>query len=79
MENSYGRPHRNERSRKKYKGYQQKLIVQKLMGLGLLAICAFVVVMACNGVTAEDRDCTALLFLLPMALFLLFTKEVVIY
>lgn len=79
MENTYGQTHHSNRPRRKSKVCRQKLIVQKLMGLGLLVLCAFVVLMAYYGQTAEERDCTAILLFGPMAFYLLFTKEVVIY
>jgi hypothetical protein len=78
MANAYDQMRHIKRSKKYSKGYQQRLIIQKLMGLGLLAVCALIVLMACNGRTVEDRDCTAILLFAPMAFYLLFTKEVVI-
>ena len=79
MENTYNQTQHSNHPRRKSKGYQQKLIVQKLIGLGLLAICAFVVLMAYSGQSVEDKDCTAILLFGPIAFYLLFTKEVVIY
>ena len=62
MANTYGRTQHDYRQRRKSKGYYQKLIIQKLMGLVLLAICGLVVLMAYHGQTVEDRDCTAVVF-----------------
>lgn len=79
MESTYGRSQRAYRQRRKSKGYYQKLIIQKLMGLVLLAICGLMVLMAYHGQTVEDRDCTAVVLFAPMAFYLLFTREIVIY
>ena len=49
------------------------------MGIGLLLICAFVLWMCSTGVTPEDRDATAVVLLAPLGLWMLFTKEIVIY
>lgn len=73
MASTYGRSQRDCRQRRKSKGYYQ------LMGLVLLAICGLVVLMAYHGQTVEDRDCTAVVLFAPMAFYLLFTKEIVIY
>lgn len=70
MASTYGRSQRDCRQRRKSKGYYQKLIIQKLMGLVLLAIC---------GLAVEDRDCTAVVLFAPMAFYLLFAREIVIY
>lgn len=79
MASTYGRSQRDCRQRRKSKGYYQKLIIQKLMGLVLLAICGLVVLMAYHGQTVEDRDCTAVVLFAPMAFYLLFAREIVIY
>ena len=52
---------------------------QRLMGIGLLLICAFVLWMCSTGVTPEDQDATAVVLLAPLGLWMLFTKEIVIY
>lgn len=59
--------------------YRRKMIEQKLMGLGLLACCAVVLWLCSTGVSPEDRDATAVVLLAPLALYMLFTKEIVIY
>ena len=56
-----------------------KRIEQKLMGIGLLLICLFVLWMCSTGATPEDRDATALVLLAPLGLWMLFTKDIVIY
>lgn len=59
--------------------YRRKMVEQKLMGLGLLVVCAFVLWLCSTGTTPEDQDATALVLLTPLALYMLFTKEIVIY
>lgn len=58
---------------------QRKLIIQRLMGLGLLAICILYVWMASSGESPEERDCTALLLIAPMAIGMLFSLNILIY
>lgn len=79
MANTYGRTHYVKRSKRKSRYDRQKLIIQKLMGFGMLAICALMVLMAYYGKTVEDRDCTAILILAPTALYLLFVKRIVVF
>lgn len=52
---------------------------QKLMGLALLAICGVVLWLCSTGTTLEDQDATAVVLLAPLGLWMLFTKEIVIY
>ena len=49
------------------------------MGLVLLVICAFVLWLCSTGTTPEDQDATAVVLLAPLGLWMLFTKEIVIY
>lgn len=65
---------RNERRR-----YRQKLREQKIMGLVLLACCVMVCILCSTGTTMADRDGTAVLLIAPLGLYLLFTKDIVIY
>ena len=55
---------RNER-----RYYRKKIIEQRLMGLGMCS----------TGVTVEDRDGTAVVLLAPLGLWLLFSKQILIY
>lgn len=52
---------------------------QKLMGIGLLLICIIVLWLCSTGTTPEDQDATAVVLLAPLGLWMLFTKEIVIY
>lgn len=38
-----------------------------------------IVIMCMTGKTAEDRDATAIVLLLPFGLYLIFTKKICIY
>lgn len=51
---------------------------QKLMGIILLIISVAIVLMALNGNTIQERDVTPLLIFVPMALYMIFSKNVVI-
>ncbi len=52
---------------------------QKLYGLVFVLLSIFVVIMCMIGKTAEDRDATAIVLLLPFGLYLIFTKKIYIY
>ena len=52
---------------------------QKLMGLAMLAICAVMLALCCTGITPEDRDATGVVMLAPLALWLIFSKKILIY
>lgn len=56
-----------------------KRVEQKLMAIGLLLICAVVLWLSSTGTTPEDQDATAVVLLAPLGLWMLFTKEIVIY
>ena len=56
-----------------------KRFEQKLMAIGLLLVCAVVLWLCSTGTTPEDQDATALVLLFPLSLYMLFTKEIVIY
>lgn len=63
----------------KKRAYRKKLIMQKVMGLLLLLICGVVIMMASTGVNSADKDVTPILILVPLGLYLVFTKRVIIY
>ena len=52
---------------------------QKLMGIGLLLICLIVLWLCSTGAIPEDQDATTIVLLAPLGLWMLFTKEIVIY
>ncbi len=56
-----------------------KRFEQKLMAIGLLLVCAVVLWLCSTGTTPEDQDATVVVLLAPLGLWMLFTKEIVIY
>ena len=56
-----------------------KRFEQKLMAIGLLLVCAVVLWLCSTGTTPEDQDATVVVLLAPLELWMLFTKEIVIY
>lgn len=58
---------------------RRKLHQQKILGLVLIVISALVVCVAATGTTPEERDITAVLVTAPLGLYLMFTKNIVIY
>lgn len=57
----------------------QVLLEQRLMGLALVLISVLLIVICSNGATVEEQDATAVLFTLPLGLYLIFTKNICIY
>ena len=56
-----------------------KRFEQKLVAIGLLLVCAVVLWLCSTGTTPEDQDATVVVLLAPLGLWMLFTKEIVIY
>ena len=66
--------------RQKTREQRRKLMrKQKLYGLVFVLLSLCVVIMCMTGKTAEDRDATAIVLLLPFGLYLIFTKKICIY
>ena len=61
------------------KEHHRKLVLQRIMGMVLLAICVLCVLFASSGETPEERDCTALLLIAPLSMGLIFSKNILIY
>lgn len=57
---------------------RRKVVEQKLMGIALIAICALMFWLASTGVAPEEKDCTAVLLIAPIGLYMLFSKQIVI-
>lgn len=57
---------------------RRKVVAQKLMGIALIAIRALMFWLASTGVTPEEKDCTAVLLIAPIGLYMLFSKQIVI-
>jgi len=58
---------------------KQRLLEQRLIAIGLLAICAVLFMVCAAGPEPEDKDVTAAVMLAPLALWMLFSKEILIY
>lgn len=52
---------------------------QRVMGLVLVALAALVVALASTGETPEDQDATAALLVGPLGLYMVFTKNYILY
>lgn len=70
---------KNTRISKRRKAYRRKIIKQRLMGIGALLLCVFIVVFALQGQTPGDSDVTPVLLIAPMGFGLLFSKECWLY
>lgn len=52
---------------------------QRMYGIMMLALCAFILFMCSTGVTPEDKNATAVLLIAPIGLIMLFSKNIWIY
>ncbi len=59
--------------------YRRKRREQRLMGLVLLILCGVILWVCSTGKTVEDQDAGAVFLLAPMGLYMLFTRDIVIY
>jgi len=57
----------------------RKMMGQRLIGLALLACCVLVLWLCHRSTVPTERDATVVLLMAPLALYMLFTKELVIY
>lgn len=57
---------------------KRKLKQQRLMGVVMIIISAIIFILACTGTTTENRDATAALITLPMGIWFICTKEIII-
>lgn len=79
MPNSIFTAYRSRRkSLTRYQHDHQLLIEQRLMGVGILLITAIILWMASRGAITEDSDCTAALVTLPLGLWMLCSKHIII-
>lgn len=58
----------------KRKQMRKQRMIRRAAGLGLLLICALIVFMASKGNSPVDREATPIVFLIPIALALIFCK-----
>ena len=68
-----------EQRRKRSKTRSQVMLQQRLMGLLLVVLSMVMLIVCAHGTTIEDRDGTGALMVLPMGLYLIFTKNICIY
>ena len=68
-----------ERRRRRSKTRSQVMLQQRLMGLLLVVLSVVMLIVCAHGTTIEDRDGTGAFMMLPMGLYLIFTKKICIY
>ena len=56
-----------------------KMTKQRLMGLALVVTSVLLLVLASTGETLEERDATAVLIILPLGMYMMVTKNYVLY
>lgn len=56
-----------------------KMTKQRLTGLALVVISVLMLLLASNGETLEERDATAVLLTLPLGVYMMVTKQYVLY
>lgn len=66
-------------NRKSQNGHTRKMVLQKLYGFAMIAMCIMIVFIAYSGETVEGRDVTSVILFAPMGFYLLATKNIVIY
>lgn len=59
--------------------YKRKILEQRLYGIGIILLCALALLVASTGTSIEDRDCTAVLLILSLGIYSLFSRKVVIW
>lgn len=68
-----------ERRRRRSRTRSQVMLQQRLMGLLLVVLSVVMLIVCAHGTTIEDRDGTGAFMVLPMGLYLIFTKKICIY
>ena len=56
-----------------------KMKKQRLMGLALVVTSVLLLFLASTGETLEERDATAVLIILPLGMYMMVTKNYVLY
>lgn len=56
-----------------------KMTKQRLMGLTLVVISVLMLLLASTGETLEERDATAVFLTLPLGVYMMVTKQYVLY
>lgn len=57
---------------------KRKFVKQKLMGFAMLIISAIIIIVAANGNSADTQDATLILITIPLGLYMLLTKNIII-
>lgn len=57
---------------------RKMMMQQRFMGLAMILISGIVLWLASTGTNPVDQDCTAIFFTLPLGLWLLFSKKILI-
>lgn len=57
---------------------RRMMIRQRFVGLGLILISGFILWFASTGTNPVDQDCTVIFFTLPLGLWLLFSRKILI-
>lgn len=68
-----------ERRRRRSRTRSQVMLQQRLMGLLLVVLSVVMLIVCAHGTTIEDRDGMGAFMVLPMGLYLIFTKKICIY
>ncbi len=61
------------------KKHHRKILKQKLMGFSLIVASALIFCIASTGSTVEECDCTAVFLIAPLGLYMLFSKQIIIW
>ena len=64
----------NEKQKQANKRMRKQRMFRRAAGLGLLLACALIVFMASKGNNTAEKEATPIVFLVPMALALIFAK-----
>ena len=56
-----------------------KMTKQRLMGIALVVTSVLLLFLASTGETLEERDATAVLIILPLGMYMMVTKNYVLY
>lgn len=54
---------------------RRRMIKQRLMGVGIVLLCIVMVKFAMTGMTPEDRDVSFVVLLLPLGVYMTFTRH----
>ena len=58
--------------------HTRRLFLQKAAGLALIVFCIGAICIACGGASPAERDASAAVLFLPLGVYLLLTRRIVI-